>query len=68
MKPIESPPEYVEKHNPARNPLGYGVTRKRGQYQAQIGYKNRVVYLGTFPAPEQAAACAAGALALRSRL
>lgn len=50
------------------NPLGFGVTRKRNRYQAQISCAGHVRYLGSFPTPEQAATCAAGALALRNQL
>lgn len=50
------------------NPLGFGVTRKRSRYQAQIRCAGRIVYLGTFPTHQQAAAVAAAARSVRTQL
>lgn len=50
------------------NPLGFGVTRKRNRYQAQISCAGRIRYLGSFSTASEAAACAAGARNLRRTL
>lgn len=48
----------------SRNPLGKGVTRNRGRYQAHIKKNGRTIYLGLFddPAAAHAAYCKAASV------
>jgi len=60
-------PQFTQSDYQRSNPLGYGVTRHRKRYKAQIQAGPHIYNLGSYDTPEQAALVAEGARLLRDK-
>jgi len=60
-------PQFKQSDYQQRNPLGYGVTRHRKRYKAQIQAGPHIYNLGCYDTPEQASLIAEGARLLRDK-